>query len=275
MKYMRFPGGKPKALTFSYDDGVEQDIKLVDIFNKYNVKGTFNINTGSFPEEGTVYPEGELHRRMTANQILKGIYDGHEVAVHSYTHPWLDQIPFSTATFEVLEDRKKLEQMFKRHIRGMAYPMGNFNDDVIQILKYCGIAYSRTVLSHGKFSIPQNWLTWHPTCHHNEERLMEFAEKFVNEKSIRLPMLFYVWGHAYEFERDDNWNVIEYFCEKVSFKDDVWYATNIEIYDYTEAYRNLTISVDGKIVHNPSIIDVWFEEKGKMYCVKSGETIFI
>lgn len=44
-KYMRFPDGKCKAATFSYDDGVKADIKLIKIFDKYGVKGTFNLNS--------------------------------------------------------------------------------------------------------------------------------------------------------------------------------------------------------------------------------------
>ena len=42
---MRFPGGKAKALTLSYDDGVRQDKKLIEIFNKNGIKGTFNVNS--------------------------------------------------------------------------------------------------------------------------------------------------------------------------------------------------------------------------------------
>ena len=43
---MRFPEGRLKAVTFSYDDGVRQDERLIEIFDKYGVKGTFNINSG-------------------------------------------------------------------------------------------------------------------------------------------------------------------------------------------------------------------------------------
>ncbi len=35
-----------KYLTFSYDDGVTQDIRLIELFNKYGMKATFNINSG-------------------------------------------------------------------------------------------------------------------------------------------------------------------------------------------------------------------------------------
>ena len=83
-----FPGGLPKALTLSYDDGVEQDIRLIEIMNRYGLKGTFNLSGGLFAPEGTKYPEGQIHRRMSKSAA----YDlyancGQEVALHAYTHP--------------------------------------------------------------------------------------------------------------------------------------------------------------------------------------------
>ena len=62
--FMRFPGGKKKALTLSYDDGVEQDIRLIDIMKKNGLKGTFNLNSGCYAPEGTVYPAGTIHKQQ-------------------------------------------------------------------------------------------------------------------------------------------------------------------------------------------------------------------
>ena len=92
--HLRYPGGLSKAITFSYDDGVEQDIRLVEIFDKNGIKGTFNINTGSFAEEGTVYKPGVVHRRMTKKQTYELFANSsHEVAVHTLNHPFLEQLP--------------------------------------------------------------------------------------------------------------------------------------------------------------------------------------
>ena len=88
----------------------------------------------------------------------------------------------------------------------------------------------------------------------------------------RKPWLFYVWGHSFEFVRNDNWEIIENFADKVSGKDDVWYATNIEIYDYIDAYNRLLFNIDTTLVTNPSALDIWFEKGGELICVKSGET---
>ena len=115
------------------------------------------------------------------------------------------------------------------------------------------------------------------------EKLFDLADEFLNpKKQIRKPWLFYLWGHSYEFDVDNNWDRIEKFCETVGNRDDIWYATNIEIYDYAEAYRSLQTAADGTMIYNPTRTDVWFYDdtvggsyNGDVYCVKSGETITI
>lgn len=257
--FMRFPGGVGKALTLSYDDGVEQDIKLMEILDRYGIKCTFNINSGRFVPEDKVYDEGQIHRIMSKSRVLETYKDsGHEVAVHALTHAWLDCIPAAEVAREVIEDRKNLEEMFGMPIRGMAYPYGATDDTVVEVLKNSGIVYSRTTVSTEKFGIPTDWLRLSATCHHKNARLGELAEKFVQMKVPNRPQLFYLWGHSYEFEKDNNWNVIEQFCETVGGKEDIWYATNIEIYDYIQAYDRLIWAVDYRMVANPSAIPVWF-----------------
>lgn len=275
--FLRFPGGKAKALTFSYDDGVEQDIRLVELFRKHGMKGTFNINSGLFAPEGTIYPQGTIHRRMTAAQV-KSTYtqDVCEVACHGFTHPHLTACPGSVICNEILEDRKALEKMFARPIHGMAYPYGPTNDLVVEACRLCNIYYSRTIVSTEKFDMPTDWLRLPATCHHNNPRLMELGEQFIKLTSHDHPKLFYVWGHAYEFEEADNWNGIEAFCEKMANKEDIWYATNMELYNAWHDYMALEYSADGHMIHNPSIRSVWVAQCGHpAFEIKPGETITI
>lgn len=274
--YMLLKDGKTKVLTFSYDDGVVQDIRLIGILDKYGLKGTFNINTGLYLQEDTV--RERYYGRMKLSEA-KALYknSGHEVAVHALTHPFLEKLTKTAVLKEILEDRRNIESEYGTLARGMAYPYGTYNDDVIELLRACGICYSRTVKSTGTFGFPMNWLTLDPTCHHNDPKLMELAEKFVNAKiePMRGVQMFYVWGHSYEFDNNDNWNVIEELAAYVSGKEDIWYATNIEVFDYIQAYNALQTGADESIIHNPSALDVWFSKDNKTYCVKAGETLYI
>ena len=282
--FLRFPGGKPKAFTMSYDDGVRQDIRLAEICCKYGVKCTFNLNSGLIhPEPG--------HRRLCADEIREHLLGaGHEIAVHGFNH----QAPGAARPIdtmqEVLKDRLGLEKEFGGIIRGMAYPdsgitkihPGTSYETIRQILKDLGIVYSRSLAGdNDRFLLPEDWYNLIPTAHHNNPQVLEFAEKFVafNYEKLysasRHPRLFYLWGHSYEFDNNDNWDRIEAILDILAGKDDTWYPTNIQLWEYVHAYESLVYSADGTRVYNPTLLEVWFNIDGKDYSVKSGETIVI
>lgn len=266
-RYLRFPDGKAKALTLSYDDGVIYDQRLIEIMKKNGVKGTFNINSG-------LVGGG---RRLTKEQCID-LYSnsGMEVAIHGYKHLWPNAIHGIDIYKEIAVDKENLEEWFGGVIRGMAYAQGRYSDELIDALKMMDVAYSRTVESTYTFAIPTDWLRLNPTCHHKSERLKELVNQFndanPNQTRNKQPLLFYLWGHSYEFEDNNNWHIIERFCESVGNREDVWYATNIEIYDYVKAYENLHFSANGKCVQNNSAIDVYFFAKGKTQVAKAGTT---
>lgn len=272
---MRLKDGKLKVLTLSYDDGHIQDKRLIEIMNKYGLKGTFNINSGLyFPEDGFHKEYYERVKLSEAKEMYVG--SGHEVAVHGFTHPFLERLDSAEVIYEVTEDRRCIENDYGIIARGMAYPFGTYNDKVIDILEKCQIAYCRTTKATYSFGFPDNWLELHPTCHHNYENLDNLIKSFVEEPvSFSRAQMFYLWGHSHEFDNNDNWNVIEKFAEYAGGHDHIWYATNIEIYDYVKAYQSLQTSYDKKIIHNPSAIDLWFETNGNVYKISAGETIKI
>lgn len=274
--YMKLKDGKSKVLTFSYDDGTVEDIRLIEILDKNGLKGTFNLNTNLYLPEETVREKYVGRMKLSEAQKLY-IHSGHEVAVHGLNHPFMDRIGVDEMITEVMEDRKNLEQQFGVVTRGMAYPYGLFNDEIIDVLRKCGISYARTTKNTENFTFPQDWLAFHPTCRHIYPGLMDLAKKFVEEKGKHISenWLFCVWGHSREFTRDDNWDVIENFAQYVGGRDDIWYATNQEICDYVRVYERLETSVDKRIVHNPSAMDVWFSHKNEIYCVKGGQTLYL
>lgn len=275
---MRFPGGKPKALTFSYDDGVYQDLRLIELFGRFGMKATFNLNSGVFADE----PGSRTQGRMTREDTLAAYAGtGHEVAVHTFTHPHLERIPIEHAAQEVLRDRMRLEEMFGGIVRGGAYPFGTYSDDVVRMLRACGMCYFRTTQSTEDFTVPSDWLRMPATCHHKNPRLTELAQRFVTDSPDREvgwrrdPWLFYVWGHSYEFDRGEpgnRWEDIEQFCKAVGGRDDVWYATNLEIYDYVQAFRALRVSLDETVFCNPTAHTLFFEWSGEKGCIAPGQT---
>ena len=274
--YPRFPGGLTKVLTLSYDDGVEQDVRLIEILNQYGLKATFNLNSGCYSEDGESFPEGEVHRTLSwkrAEALYKN--SGHEIAVHSKTHPFLEQLPSNMVLQELLYDRNALEQQFHTIVRGMAYPFGTYNDEVIACAQKAGLVYGRTIKKDTSFRLPNDWFQIRPTTHHHDADLMELAQKFVDSQPKREPIMFYLWGHGYEFEMFDEWEIIETFASFMGNRTEIWYATNIEIYDYLRAYHRLEFATDGSFVQNPSAIPVWFIMDGELFCVEAGNVLDI
>lgn len=280
-RFLRFPDGKTKAVTFSYDDSRRSDIRLSEVITSYGIKGTFNINS-------TWLGKSSDDEHLTPEEIEQYVLDrGHEAAIHGARHGAVGNLRAIDGIREVLECRLALEKIFGRIIRGMAYAdsgitrmtNGASYENIKEYLKDLDIAYSRTLgQDNNQFELPCDWYAWMPTVHHKNPKAMEYAGEFVSLDvdsmywAARRPRLFYLWGHSYEFDQDDNWDLLDNLCQKLARRDDTWYATNMEIYRYVTAYQSLIFSADNKIVYNPSLLTVWFDVDGVLYQAGPGET---
>ncbi len=261
IEYGFYPRGKKKALTMSYDDGHIHDRRLVGILNQYHIKGTFHLNSGFFGREHIVKPDE-----------VRELYEGHEVSVHTLNHPYLDMLPKDTLLHEVLEDKSNLEKLVGYPVRGMSYPYGAYNEEIIRNCRLLGMEYARTCEDNPRFSIPGDFMKWGPTCHHNNG-IMDKLEFFKNPAPRVVMPLFYIWGHSQEFHRMNNWELMEEFCKAASHDEEVWYATNIEIKDYITALRGLVFSADQRIVHNPWGQSVWISADKEPVEIKPLQTV--
>jgi peptidoglycan/xylan/chitin deacetylase (PgdA/CDA1 family) len=244
----------------SYDDGKVQDERLVGIFKRYGIKGTFNLNYGLMDQPGRI-----------PRERVKEVYRGHEVATHTMTHPTIARCPMPTLAAEILEDRKGLEKLTGGIVRGHAYPNGSYNQDIETLFSMLGIAYARTVETRDDFELPDQLMAWKATCHHNNPGLLDKAQWFLEYQKKQYLKLFYVWGHSYEFDNDDNWEVIEGFCKMMGGREDIWYATNIEIAEFLEVKSRLRFSASGEMVYNPSAASAWLAVDERIVEVKGGE----
>ena len=225
--------GKMKAVTFSYDDSTIQDVRLVELFNKYGLKATFNVNSELLGRKNELIRKGVrvCHNKLDAKHIKK-IYEGHEVAVHTLTHPYLQKIQDDNEIVrQIEEDRKNLEQIVGYKIVGMAYPgNGNNADRVAQIIRErTAIRYARTTISTLNFDMQNNLYQFNPTVHHDDyENLFKLGEEFLNLKTD-MPKLFYIWGHSFEFDIYNDWDKFEEFLKLISGKTDIFYGTNKDV----------------------------------------------
>jgi peptidoglycan/xylan/chitin deacetylase (PgdA/CDA1 family) len=217
-----------KAVTFSYDDGVLQDKRLVELFNQYGLKCTFNINTDLGNPQGSFLIKNKPIHRFSMEELSK-LYQGHEVASHSLHHYDLTKKTKPEIIHEIKEDMDNITKMFRMRPVGFIYPYGVYNQDIKTIIKDLGIHYARTVVSTHSFDLQKDLLEYNPTCHHNDPKVFDLIHQFLSLNNDQ-PQLLYIWGHSYEFDVDDNWEIIEEICQLLSNHPDIFYGTNKEVF---------------------------------------------
>lgn len=222
-----------KAVTFSYDDGVTQDIRLVEILNRYGLKATFNLNSELLSKDGYLDILGKKisHYKLQPYEINE-VYKAHEIASHTLTHPDLTEMSAEEVIRQVEMDRLNLSELSGVEVIGMAYPgkQPNYNSRIAQIIEdNTGVKYARTTICSNDFSPQRDLYEFHPSVFHRDwERLYNLAEKFI-ELEPKNENIFYIWGHSYEFDINDEWDDFEKFCKFISNRSDIFYGTNKEI----------------------------------------------
>ncbi len=226
--------GKKKAITFSFDDGVMQDIRLIEILNKFGLKATFNLNSNLLGTENSLELNGKIvrHDKISPNEVKK-VYQGHEIAVHTLTHPNLTRLKEDEIVYQVEEDRKKLSKLFGYEVIGMAYPCGGVNNDdrVAKIIKEkTGVKYARTITSTHKFDEQNNLFRFNPSVYYIDCDFEKIVDRFLNLQAD-IPQLLYIWGHSYEMDAGYiSWENFERICEKLSRRSNIFYGTNKEVF---------------------------------------------
>ena len=266
--YLRFPDWKPKALTLSYDDATKTDIRLIDVMRQNGLKGTFNINSGLYSYNVNRLSESEAFEVYSQS--------GMEIAAHGLKHSSADCLSDVELINEFKTDKENLEATYGNKVCGFAYANGVATNNAISVLEKVGFSYARTVTPTNNFCVPAgDWFRWNPTCHHSAQNFESLTQTFINTKFEQFDekdaMLFYVWGHSIEFERDNNWDLIENFAKRVRDCDDIWNATNIEVCDYIKAYNGLVFDTERNAVLNNTVTDVHLLIEGKKVLAKAKE----
>lgn len=227
---------KPKKiLTFSYDDGVTQDIRLIKLLDKYGMKATFNLNSGLLGREGSLLREGvRVDHIKSRPEDVKHVYAGHEVAGHTLTHPCLPATADdSEVVRQVEQDRLRLSELCGYEVVGFAYPGGGtplYDDRVAELIKNrTGVRYCRVTESTLNFDIQTDLYRFKPSVYHHRqwEQLFELGEKFLSLQA-KEKQIFFIWGHAYEFDIHNTWDRFEEFLKMMSGRQDILYLTNKE-----------------------------------------------
>jgi peptidoglycan/xylan/chitin deacetylase (PgdA/CDA1 family) len=259
----KFPGNKRIAVTASFDDGVETDRPVIERFNAWGLKATWNLNSvGLNPHP--------YAKTIPLEQIAE-VYHGHEVALHTVTHPHLERLDAAQIAYEILDDKKALENFVGYPIRGMAYPCGTWNQTVINVLRALGIVYARTVEKRDHCFPPEESLAWPATAHQFDAGLSEKWKEWYDSQWFN--GVFFIWGHSYEFELQKDWAGLERIFKPLAGKKDVWYCTNIELFDYEAARKQIVIAANRGSAYNPSGKTITLLADGRQIEVPRGRAV--
>ncbi len=262
-----YPYGKKKAFNVTYDDGVLQDVRFVKMLNHYRLKGTFNLNSSLLKNEFEwTHESGCVVKRLKIDDVVS-LYKGHEVASHTLTHPYMDNLTKEEILHELLQDKTNLEELFGREIKGFAVPFDYYSELIELCVKECGFKYGRISEESYSFIPQKDFYRWKATIFHCDDKLIDLAWKFV-ETDEELA-LFQIVGHTYDLDIEDKWNVIENVFKIISKQNDILPMTTIEIIDYLKAMDEAEIT--DKYIENHSDISLWFDIDNTICEVKAGE----
>lgn len=266
-----YPGGKKKAFNVTFDDGVLQDVRFVNLLNKYNLKGTFNLNFGLMESEYEwTHKNGSVVKRLSKDKAVP-LYQGHEVASHTLTHPYMDNLSEAEILYELRTDKDKLERLFGRTIKGFAVPFHYYSELIENCVKKCGFTYARISEESRSFTPQKDCFKWKATLFHPHGSFDDIIQRFI--KTDEELALLQVGGHSYDLDVENMWDIFESLFIKISSRNDILPMTTIEIVEYLQAMDKAEITENR--VKNNSSISLWFLLDGEAFEVKPKETVIL
>lgn len=190
-----------------WDDGVEDDIRLIELLRRHGARASFNLNPGLHgAQRGNTwrYKDTKDVSRLAKGELVD-VYEGFTIANHTLTHPWPLKITHVEWRREVVDGRKMLQDIFGQPVEGFVYPYGQRSDETDRIVQEAGHTYARgtgpVCASEPPGYPPANPFRFVPDCHFKHPQIME---KLDAAKAAGAPV-FYFWGHSYEMIDDDEW----------------------------------------------------------------------
>lgn len=264
-----YPYGRRKAFNITYDDGILQDVRFVQLLNKYGLKGTFNLNSQLMEQEFEWLHETGMTVKRLSLQAARHLYDGHEIASHTLTHPYLSDKTEQQLMWEIGEDKRRLEDFFSREVAGFAVPFHFYSDIIANCVKKCGFEYGRMSEETHSYMSWQDSYFWKCGIFHLAPELDAYVEGFF-ETDTELALCQIV-GHSYDLDAADLWEKMEHIFHRISENQDVLPMTHIEIVCYIRAMEQAVIGEN--TIYNPTTQTLWFCIDGVVRSVAPGETI--
>ena len=258
-----YPGGKRKAFNITYDDGVMQDLRFVELMNRYGLKGTFNLNSRLMLSGFSwTHPNGMEIRRLDVD-TARWLYRGHEIASHTLTHPYMHSLPETEVLQQLGQDKADLEALLGVEVAGFSVPFDYYSPMIAACAKRCGFEYARMSEFSRSYAPCRDYWFWKTGFYHIQPGLESYVAGFL-ETQEELAVCQIV-GHSYDLDAEHLWGTIEKILQRISQQEDIWACTNLELVRYLKAMEQIT--VERPMIHNGSAMELWFEIDGRPVCI--------
>lgn len=266
-----YPNGKPKAFNVSYDDGTLQDVRFVDLLNRYGIKGTFNLNSHLMETEFEWTHETGFVIKRLPMRIASNLYGDHEIASHTLTHPYMDSLTEDGIIHELQADKENLEKLFGKEIQGFAIPFDFYSELIEKCVKKCGFKYARISEETHLYTPAADFYKLKTGIFHLDPNLDSYIDDFIStEEELAFCQIA---GHSYDLDIENMWDKMEAIFKKVMADNNILPMTTIEFVDYIKA-MNLAEITD-KYIKNNSNINIWFRVNGRICEIKPNEVLYV
>ena len=222
-----------KYFTLSFDDGTYEDEKMTALLKKYGVKASFCINAGLMDGNDVIDVAGNWKRMSFDYAKENKVYDGFDVISHGYRHKELTFLTDDEIISEIKNDAEKIKELTGVSPVGFAYPGGTayYNAYITSVmLANTDVKFARDTADTYSFSLPENFMAWHPACSILDDKLLSLAEEFLSAEATE-DMLFYAWDHPWAITAFNAWDKTERLFKMLAESGDVVFVTNTEFYN--------------------------------------------
>ena len=262
-----YPQGKPKAFNITYDDGVLQDIRFVELLNRFGLKGTFNLNSELMWQEFSWIHECGMEVKRLPQHVVVELYRGHEVASHTLTHPYMHELSEGEIMYQLGQDKANLEWIFGQRIHGFAVPFTYYSPLIAECARRCGFTYARMSEERYTYEPPTHDYYWAAGAFHISPGFTDFVHGFWHtDQELALCQIV---GHSYDLDAENMWEQMEEVLKRVAESPDILSMTNLELVQYLRAMRSAQITEEG--IWNPSEEELWFDVDDTVISVGAGE----
>lgn len=135
-------------ITITFDDGfcsnLEAALPVMQELRCWSINYLVADRIGKTSDWEAV-EGGEARPLMDEAQIRVWLAAGHWIGAHTCTHPRLSRIPRAQAKEEIRASKKKLEDRFGQPIEHFAYPFGDYDEEVVEMVREAGFRTACTM----------------------------------------------------------------------------------------------------------------------------------